>query len=104
VVRIDFDRDLQGWRPPKGMLDKQGEPIEDRIYNLRDMDRQLVLEMRTLAVAAKITQFLKSSDPYAEDHRLLRRHRPCRAHAPGAGEPQPRTGEGEPQVRHAHHR
>ncbi len=66
VVRIDFDRDLQGWRPPKGMLDKQGEPIEDRIYNLRDMDRQLVLEMRTLAVAAKITQFLKSSDPYAK--------------------------------------
>ena len=66
VVRIDFDRDLQGWRPPKGMLDKQGQPIEDRIYNLRDMDRQLVLEMRTLAVAAKITQFLKSSDPYAK--------------------------------------
>ncbi|WP_251971257.1 EcoAI/FtnUII family type I restriction enzme subunit R [Sphaerotilus microaerophilus] len=66
VVRIDFDRDLQGWRPPKGMLDKHGEPIEDRIYNLRDMDRQLVLEMRTLAVAAKITQFLKSSDPYAK--------------------------------------
>ena len=66
VVRIDFDRDLQGWRPPKGMLDKYGEPIEDRIYNLRDMDRQLVLEMRTLAVAAKITQFLKASDPYAK--------------------------------------
>src|SRR5690606_41858203 len=22
VVRIDFDKDLQGWRPPKGMLDK----------------------------------------------------------------------------------
>ncbi len=24
VVRIDFDKDLQGWRPPKGMLDKNG--------------------------------------------------------------------------------
>ncbi|NDY93587.1 EcoAI/FtnUII family type I restriction enzme subunit R [Ideonella livida] len=66
VVRIDFDRDLQGWRPPKGMLDKHGQPIEDRIYNLRDMDRALVLEMRTQAVAAKITQFLKASDPYAK--------------------------------------
>lgn len=66
VVRIDFDRDLQGWRPPKGMLDKNGQPIEDRIYNLKDMDRQLVLEMRTLAVAAKITQFLKASDPYTK--------------------------------------
>lgn len=66
VVRIDFDRDLQGWRPPKGMLDKNGQPIEDRIYNLKDMDRQLVLEMRTQAVAAKITAFLKASDPYTK--------------------------------------
>ena len=66
VVRIDFDRDLQGWRPPKGMLDKNGEAIEDRIYNLRDMDRNLVLEMRTQAVAAKITEFLKATDPFAK--------------------------------------
>ncbi len=64
VVRIDFDRDLQGWRPPRGMLDKHGEPIEDRVYNLKDMDRQLVLEMRTQAVAAKVTEFLKASDPF----------------------------------------
>lgn len=64
VVRIDFDRDLQGWRPPKGMLDKLGQPIEDRIYNLKDMDRQLVLEMRTQAVAAKVTEFMKASDPF----------------------------------------
>ena len=64
VVRLDFDRDLQGWRPPKGMLDKHGQPIEDRIYNLKDMDRQLVLELRTQAVAAKVTEFLKASDPF----------------------------------------
>lgn len=64
VVRIDFDRDLQGWRPPRGMLDKHGEPIEDRVYNLKDMDRELVLELRTLAVAAKVTEFMKASDPF----------------------------------------
>ncbi|MBK6854420.1 MAG: DEAD/DEAH box helicase family protein [Burkholderiales bacterium] len=64
VVRIDFDRDLQGWRPPKGMLDKFGQPIEDRIYNLKDMDRELVLEMRTQAVAAKVTHFMTASDPF----------------------------------------
>ena len=64
VVRIDFDRDLQGWRPPKGMVDKQGQPVEDRIYNLKDMDRALVLEMRTQAVATKVTEFLKASDPF----------------------------------------
>ena len=64
VVRIDFDKDLLGWRPPKGMLDKNGELIEDRIYNLKDMDRQLVIEARTLKVAEKVTEFLKATDPF----------------------------------------
>jgi len=64
VVRIDLDRDLQGWRPPKGMVDKNGEPIEDRIYNLKDMDRHLVLEGRTQLVAEKITAYLKATDPF----------------------------------------
>lgn len=32
VVRIDLDRDLSGWRPDKGMIDKSGQAIEDRIY------------------------------------------------------------------------
>jgi len=64
VVRIDFDKDLQGWRPPKGMLDKNGELIEDRIYNLKDMDRTLVIEARTQLVAQKVTEFLKATDPF----------------------------------------
>lgn len=64
VVRIDFDKDLQGWRPPKGMVDKNGQPIEDRIYNLQDMDRGLVLEARTRLVAQKITDFLVATDPF----------------------------------------
>ncbi|MFP8966032.1 EcoAI/FtnUII family type I restriction enzme subunit R [Pokkaliibacter sp. CJK22405] len=64
VVRIDFDKDLQGWRPPKGMRDKNGELIEDRIYNLNDMDRQLVIEARTYEVARKVTQFLQATGPY----------------------------------------
>ena len=64
VVRIDFDKDLQGWRPPKGMLDKNGELIEDRIYNLKDMDRTLVIEARTQLVAQKVTDFIKATDPF----------------------------------------
>ncbi len=36
VVRIDLDKDLQGWRPPGGMTDDFGQMIEDRIYNQRD--------------------------------------------------------------------
>lgn len=55
VVRIDLDKDLAGWRPEKGKLDKHGEEIEDRIYNQRDFDRTLVLEKRTELVAQKVT-------------------------------------------------
>lgn len=66
VVRIDIDKDLQGWRPSKGQVDKKGQLIEDRVYNQIDMDRTLVLEKRTELVAKKITQFLTASDPYAK--------------------------------------
>ncbi|EWH00028.1 EcoAI/FtnUII family type I restriction enzme subunit R [Halomonas sp. BC04] len=64
VVRVDIDRDLQGWRPSKGQTDKHGELIEDRIYNQKDFDKHLVLEKRTQLVARKITEFLENSDPF----------------------------------------
>jgi type I restriction enzyme R subunit len=64
VVRIDLDKDLTGWRPDKGMLDKSGNEIEDRIYNQKDFDRTLVLEKRTALVAKKITDFLKQTDRF----------------------------------------
>jgi type I restriction enzyme R subunit len=66
VVRIDIDKDVQGWRPSKGQTDKNGQIIEDRIYNQIDMDRTLVLEKRTELVAKKITDFLIATDPYAK--------------------------------------
>lgn len=66
VVRIDIDRDLQGWRPPKGMLDDLDQEVEDRIYNQRDMDRVLVLNERTKRVAEKIVAYLLGTDPYAK--------------------------------------
>ena len=66
VVRIDLDRDLQGWRPTAGQVDKKGQTIEDRIYNQSDMDRTLVLEKRTELVAKKISEYLTATDPYAK--------------------------------------
>lgn len=66
VVRIDIDKDLQGWRPNAGQVDKHGQVIEDRIYNQSDMDRTLVLEKRTELVAKKITEYLSATDPYAK--------------------------------------
>ncbi len=64
VVRIDIDKDLEGWRPKKGMTDKNGNLIEDRIFNLKDMDRTLVLEKRTELVAAKISEFLRNTSRF----------------------------------------
>ncbi len=66
VVRVDLDRDLQGWRPPAGMKDDLGQEIEDRIYNQRDMDRVLVLNQRTRLVAARVCDYLEGVDPYGK--------------------------------------
>jgi type I restriction enzyme, R subunit len=66
VIRIDLDRDLQGWRPPKGMTDDAGQVIEDRVYNLRDMDKTLVLTARTQVVAKKVVEYLVGTDPYGK--------------------------------------
>ena len=66
VVRVDLDKDLQGWRPTKGQYDKNGELIEDRIYNQQDFDRTLVIEERTQLVAKIISDHLKATDPMAK--------------------------------------
>ncbi len=66
VIRIDIDKDLEGWRPTKGQVDKHGNLIEDRIYNQKDFDRNLVLESRTDLVAQKITEYLRATDSYAK--------------------------------------
>lgn len=66
VVRVDINVDLQGWRPTKGQLDKQGNEIVDRIYNQKDFDRTLVIDERTQLVAETITNYLKKTDPMAK--------------------------------------
>ena len=50
-----------GWRPFKGQRDIYGNEIEDRIYNNRDYDYNIILEDRTNQVAQKITDFLKKT-------------------------------------------
>lgn len=61
VIKVHIDRDVEGYRPEKGQLDRDGEEIEDRIYNARDFDRTLVLDDRTVLTAKKVTEFLKES-------------------------------------------
>ena len=64
VVRIDIDKDIAGWRPDKGMVDKYGNEIEDRIYNQKDFDKTLVLEKRTELVAKKVSDFLRQTNRF----------------------------------------
>lgn len=66
VVRIGLDKDLDGWRPEDGQRDKYGQLIEDREYNDRDFDRNVILEKRTAVVAEKVTAFLKATSRFAK--------------------------------------
>ena len=61
VVKVHIDRDVEGYRPEQGQLDRDGNQVEDRIYNLKDFDRTLVLDERTKLVARKVSQYLKES-------------------------------------------
>jgi type I restriction enzyme R subunit len=61
VIKVHIDRDVEGYRPEKGQVDRDGNEIDDRIYNTKDFDRTLVLDDRTKLVAKKVTEFLKAS-------------------------------------------
>ena len=66
VIRIATDVDAVGYTPEKGKVDKLGQLVEQREYNTKDFDRNLVLEKRTELVASKVWEYLKSTDPMAK--------------------------------------
>lgn len=66
VLRVGLDKDLEGWRPVAGQRDIYGYEIDDREYNTKDYDKNLIIDERTLAVAKRITRFLKENDRFAK--------------------------------------
>ncbi|MBK9265378.1 MAG: DEAD/DEAH box helicase family protein [Polyangiaceae bacterium] len=66
VIRVEFDKDVDGYTPGKGKLDKYGRLVEDRTYTRSDFDRRLVLEKRTELVAKRVTEYLKLTDRFAK--------------------------------------
>ncbi len=66
VIRIALNVDTEGWRPEQGKTDKDGQEVEDRIYNRKDFERNLIIEERTDLVAQKVTEFLKGYDRFAK--------------------------------------
>jgi type I restriction enzyme R subunit len=61
VVKVHIDVDVEGYRPERGDVDRDGNEIEDRLYNTKDFDRTLVIDDRTKLVAKKVSDFLKES-------------------------------------------
>ncbi|GGF30052.1 EcoAI/FtnUII family type I restriction enzme subunit R [Flavobacterium limi] len=66
VIRVALNVDTEGYRPQQGKTDKEGNLIEDRIYNRRDFDKKLVIDERTDIVAQKVTEYLKGLDRFAK--------------------------------------
>ena len=61
VIKVHIDVDVEGYRPTPGKVDRYGNEIEDRLYNQKDFDRNLVIDDRTKLVAKKVSDFLKES-------------------------------------------
>lgn len=62
VVRVGLDRDLEGYRPEEHKRDKYGNELEDRVYNRKDFDRNLIIEKRTKIVAKYVSDYLKANN------------------------------------------
>ncbi len=61
VIKVGLNIDLEGWRPPIDFTDKEGNPVEDRNYNTKDFDKNIVVDERRRLVAKKITEYLNTS-------------------------------------------
>lgn len=89
VIRIGLDKDLEGWRPEKGQTDVNGVLIEDREYNQKDYDRNIIIDDRTQIVAKRVSEFLKLTNRFHKtiifccdtDHAERMRYALCKENA-----------------------
>ncbi len=66
VIRVVSDVDALGYTPEKGKIDKLGQTVEQRQFNTKDYDRNLILTKRTEFVAKRIWEYLQATDPMAK--------------------------------------
>lgn len=67
VLRLLLDNDITGWRPIPGTLDDKGNVVEDRIYELGDVNKSVIFPQRDELVAKKIIEYLDAiDDPFAK--------------------------------------
>ncbi len=61
VVKVHLDKDVDGYRPEMGKTDRDGNLVEDRVYNTKDFDRTLVIDERTRVVAETVSELLRET-------------------------------------------
>jgi len=61
IIRVNIDKDLEGWKPYKGMKDLEGKLIPEETFYQKDFGDRLFIEERTKLVAQKITEWLKEN-------------------------------------------
>lgn len=64
VLRCGLNVDLEGWRPEEGKIDVNGNIVEDREYNTKDFDRNLVIDERTKFIAKRISDYLRGHNRF----------------------------------------
>ncbi len=64
VIRVGINKDLEGYRPEKGKTDIYGDLVEDREYNIKDYDKNIVIDERTQVVAKRISDYMKETDRF----------------------------------------
>ncbi|MCG3141459.1 MAG: hypothetical protein HDKAJFGB_02744 [Anaerolineae bacterium] len=62
VIRIELDKDMEGWRPRAGQTDARGYLIPDQVYYGTDFDKTLVIQDRTKLVAHLVSEHLKQTN------------------------------------------
>ena len=66
VIRVNLDKDLEGWRPPAGKTDIDGKNLPDKTFRQENFDSTLYIEERTKLVAHRITEWLRENGQFSK--------------------------------------
>ena len=66
VIRVNLDKDLEGWRPHVGQSDIDGKKLPDKTFRQENFDSTLYIEERTKLVAHRITEWLRENGQFSK--------------------------------------
>ena len=66
VIRVNLDKDLEGWRPHVGQSDIDGKNLPDKTFRQENFDSTLYIEERTKLVAHRITKWLRKNGQFSK--------------------------------------